>query len=164
MKILEINSCWFSYEHGNTGNQLILIQFWVWIHTLGVWTYILGIWTYTLGIWTYTLGIWAYTLGIWTYTLSIWTYTLGVRAGGHRAQAPNIPFGESLTSIRISPKQIPSQLRSRLPRTNFVAIYSTWCMSPSLFCSEILGRATFKNIMVSPHFPSKTDLAHQLPP
>ena len=109
------------------------------------WTYTLSVWTYTLGIWTHTLDVWTYTLGIWTYTLGIWTYTLGVlaergRAGGrspaaaatratsqelshlaglldHHAQGPNIPFGESLTSIFPGglPPQTPPKLAWRSP-------------------------------------------------
>ena len=53
-----------------------------------------------------------------------------------------------------------------IPRTTFVRRRGTSCMSPSPLCGEMVGRTTFdrETFMNLSDFPSKTDLAHQLPP
>ena len=60
-----------------------------------------------------------------------------------------------------------SWLRPENRGPTFVRRRGTWCMLPRSRAGETLGRATFDrktHNMTLSDFPSKTDLAHQLPP
>ena len=80
LEILEIQSFWFSFDPGNTGKPVMLIQFWSWKYWKTIHSNNLGTWNrFTLGVWTYTLGVWTYTRVFWVSELilcCVWTYTL----------------------------------------------------------------------------------------